>query len=358
MRIRTIKPEWLDDERIVCASPEARVLTIALILLADDHGRGRASLPVLAGRVFPGSANPREDASKALDELARLRFVVVYEVDGQSYYQVRNWAKHQRVDRPSKSQLPEPPDENSGFPQEIEPPANPRESSRGPDEPSSTDHGPGPGPGPWTGIVDRGAREPSADAEVSRVEPHAPPPPSSLGAILAASPVAQPPAPPTEAPSPCHDPALVEATIRAVRRLVHDLYVAQVGYSHDLNGKHVQRLTQTLGDVARTRGEALPVVVERAVRGFLDDPYWKTRRWPLNGLVSQAARYADPPKPEELEAADDGKREAKVASLRSKLSAAATDRALAASTNPGAVARIDESIAKMRGELARLEGAA
>lgn len=139
MRIRTVKPEWLDDERIVCASPEARVMTIALILLADDHGRGRASLPVLAGRVFPGSANPREDASRALDELASLQFVLVYEVDGQSYYLIRNWSKHQRVDRPSKSQLPAPPDEKAQKRLKNEPPANVREDSRGCVEGSSTD---------------------------------------------------------------------------------------------------------------------------------------------------------------------------------------------------------------------------
>lgn len=113
MRIRTIKPEWLDDERIVCASPEARVLSIALILLADDHGRGRASPTVLAGRVFPGAENPRETLAKALGELASLSFVVLYEVDGQSYFAIRNWEKHQRVDRPGRPQVPPPPNANA-----------------------------------------------------------------------------------------------------------------------------------------------------------------------------------------------------------------------------------------------------
>lgn len=111
MRIRTVKPEWLDDERLVLASADARVLSIALIIMADDEGRGRANATMLAARVFPGSGDPRASAVTALSDLAAVRFVVVYEVDGQTYYQVRNWRKHQRIDRPKASQLPPPPSE-------------------------------------------------------------------------------------------------------------------------------------------------------------------------------------------------------------------------------------------------------
>lgn len=108
MRIRTIKPEWLDDERISLASPNARVLSVALLLMADDEGRGRANPRMLGARVFPGSRSFVEDSTNALRELAEASYVVLYEVDGQSYYQVRNWRKHQRIDRPGRSQLPGP----------------------------------------------------------------------------------------------------------------------------------------------------------------------------------------------------------------------------------------------------------
>lgn len=108
-RIRSIKPEWLDDERMAMASPEARVLSIALIILSDDYGNGRANLTMLGGRAFPGHDNPREVLAKALDELVSLAFVVPYEVDGQSYYSIRNWEKHQRVDKPGKPHVPPPP---------------------------------------------------------------------------------------------------------------------------------------------------------------------------------------------------------------------------------------------------------
>jgi len=107
MRIRTIKPEWLDDERLIEAGSDARVLSIALIVLADDYGRGRAGEFWLAGRVFPAHAKNRETLAKSLGSLAPW-FVRVYEVKKQRYYQIQNWEKHQKVDRPGKPRVPAP----------------------------------------------------------------------------------------------------------------------------------------------------------------------------------------------------------------------------------------------------------
>jgi hypothetical protein len=107
-RIRSVKPEWLVDERLVLASDAARVLTIALLLMADDYGNGRANRVVLAAHVFPGA--PVQKLDTALSEVVEsLSFAELYEADGQSYYHVRNWEKHQRVDKPGKPQVPGPP---------------------------------------------------------------------------------------------------------------------------------------------------------------------------------------------------------------------------------------------------------
>lgn len=122
-RIRSVKPEWLEDERLGLASSDARVLSIALMLMADDEGRGRASPIMLGGQVFPGLANPREVSARALEELRTLDFVVLYEVDGQHYFEIRNWEKHQKIDRPTPSKLPKNPQASGAL-------ANPRESSR------------------------------------------------------------------------------------------------------------------------------------------------------------------------------------------------------------------------------------
>lgn len=105
-RIRSIKPEWLDDERLATASSDARVLSIALILLADDFGNGRASSLILGSRVFPG-AQP-ERLRDALEELERLSFARTYEADGQRYFNIRNWDKHQRIDNRGKAKVPPP----------------------------------------------------------------------------------------------------------------------------------------------------------------------------------------------------------------------------------------------------------
>jgi len=136
-RIRSIKPEWLDDELMVTASPEARTLSVALILLADDFGNGRAGRVWLAARVFPGRAVELIDV--ALHELVSMRYVLLYDVDGQTYYAVRNWEKHQRVDKPGLPKVPgpnlasarhddgnKPPGESQEFPARLqELPVNP-----------------------------------------------------------------------------------------------------------------------------------------------------------------------------------------------------------------------------------------
>lgn len=94
MRIRTIKPEWLEDERLAACSSDARVLSIALIVMADDAGRGRCGV-VTAARVFP------TDPSRYAAAVAELEgwYLDRYVVRAQTYYAIRNFDKHQIVDR-------------------------------------------------------------------------------------------------------------------------------------------------------------------------------------------------------------------------------------------------------------------
>lgn len=126
-RIRSVKPEWLEDERLALASDAARTLSIALILLADDYGNGRANTVQLTGRVFPGK--PPEHLANALEELLSIDYVRLYEVDGQRYFSIRNWSKHQRVDKPGKEKVPPPPDESKTNPDTSENSGESRENS-------------------------------------------------------------------------------------------------------------------------------------------------------------------------------------------------------------------------------------
>ena len=52
-RIRTLKPEWLENESLGGCSDAARVLSAGLVLLADDFGNGRGAPGFLAGQVWP-----------------------------------------------------------------------------------------------------------------------------------------------------------------------------------------------------------------------------------------------------------------------------------------------------------------
>ena len=103
-RIRTVKPEWLDDE-IALESDSVRVASVGLLLVADDHGRGRANDTILGRTIFP---NKPARIRETLARLSVLGFVEVYSVRDQKYFQISNWRRHQRVDHPGKPRVPCP----------------------------------------------------------------------------------------------------------------------------------------------------------------------------------------------------------------------------------------------------------
>lgn len=104
-RIRTIKPEFWTDEKIVSLSPTARLLFIGLWNFCDDDGRMEFSPIRIKLQILP--LDPT-DLSAELGELRR-DLVDVYQVAGKQYLQVRNFAKHQKVDKRTRSKLPAPP---------------------------------------------------------------------------------------------------------------------------------------------------------------------------------------------------------------------------------------------------------
>ena len=167
-RIRCVKPEWLDDERLIDCSDSARTLSIALLLLADDKGRSRLG-KVVAARVFPG------DPSKFDVALAELSpwYVRRYEVRGQRYYAVTNWFKHQRIDRPSKPLTPEPAegrwlDAEAESSEQIADSRDASEGSTSTREPLATDLDQGSGSGP--GVDQRDDAPPAPKLKVFRTD--------------------------------------------------------------------------------------------------------------------------------------------------------------------------------------------
>jgi hypothetical protein len=106
-RIRTLKPEILDNPRTAKLSHAAWRLFVSAIVLADDYGNVGAEPAWLGGAAFWGRA---ADVHEALGELAAAGLVSPYEVHGQAYMHIAGWASHQRVDHPGKPAVPGPSD--------------------------------------------------------------------------------------------------------------------------------------------------------------------------------------------------------------------------------------------------------
>lgn len=118
-RIRTIKPDFWTDEHIVELSAFARLLFIGLWNFADDDGRMEYSPKRIKMQIFP--ADPI-DTTALFGELRREGLIEVYTVDGKEFLQVKNFAKHQKIDKraaskiPAPQQIPPPPPESPQLP--------------------------------------------------------------------------------------------------------------------------------------------------------------------------------------------------------------------------------------------------
>jgi len=109
VRIRSIKPEFWASENMAALSRDERLVFIGLWSLADDEGRFRANPRYIAGQLLPYDEDGLVVVSRALARLREQAAVTLYEVDGSSYGLVTGWGRHQKIDRPSKSRLPDPP---------------------------------------------------------------------------------------------------------------------------------------------------------------------------------------------------------------------------------------------------------
>lgn len=104
-RIRSIKPEFWTDEKIVELDVWTRLLFIGLWNFADDEGRMVASERRIRMQIFPADT---VDIRRALDELSTNGFIERYTVDGIEYLQIAHFTKHQKIDRRTPSKLPSP----------------------------------------------------------------------------------------------------------------------------------------------------------------------------------------------------------------------------------------------------------
>lgn len=105
-RIRSIKPEFWSDEKLSECSLSARLLFIGLWSFADDEGRLEFSPARLRMQVFPcGTVRPAS-LTEWIGELTERSLIRRYVVDGREYLDIPNFAKHQRINRPTPSKHP------------------------------------------------------------------------------------------------------------------------------------------------------------------------------------------------------------------------------------------------------------
>jgi len=106
-RIRTIKPEFWADEKLSECSLSARLLFIGLLTFADDQGRFEYRPARIRMQVFPCGSASLEDVTEWLGELSEHSLIRVYEIDSCRFVDIPNFLKHQRINRPTPSKLPE-----------------------------------------------------------------------------------------------------------------------------------------------------------------------------------------------------------------------------------------------------------
>lgn len=108
-RKRMIDPEFWSDEEIGKWSRSARLFYIGLWNFADDCGRFKAHSGLLKSQIFPYDNPKGLIISKLKQEVSNK--IVWYDVNSSQYGYLRNFLKHQRIDRPQPSKLPPPPED-------------------------------------------------------------------------------------------------------------------------------------------------------------------------------------------------------------------------------------------------------
>jgi hypothetical protein len=110
-RIRSAKPEWWTDPRMVALKRVIRWTFKGLWeVCADDEGRFLADPRVIKGQLWPmdDDLTPRQIETH-LAALATAGRISLYVADGVRYGVVVNFLKHQKISHPTPSRLPSPP---------------------------------------------------------------------------------------------------------------------------------------------------------------------------------------------------------------------------------------------------------
>lgn len=101
-RNRMIKADFWADEKIGNMPIITRLLFIGTWNFADDGGICRANEIYLRNNIFPYDDISIEEIKKAIQQLCSSGVVALLEYSGERYLQIKNFLKHQTINKPSK----------------------------------------------------------------------------------------------------------------------------------------------------------------------------------------------------------------------------------------------------------------
>lgn len=114
MRIRSIKPEFFEDEELSALPPFARLLFIGTWLMADKNGVLENRPRLIQAKVFPYDSSGSSDVSRLIPQLIQGGFLVPFEADGKPWLWIPTFKRHQRItgtESTNESRNPLPPAE-------------------------------------------------------------------------------------------------------------------------------------------------------------------------------------------------------------------------------------------------------
>jgi hypothetical protein len=109
MRIRTVKPDAFRDQWLLRQEPLTRWVLLGLVICCDDSGKFEANRDVLRGQICP--CDPRASFNAAYEALLAAEKIVEFGDGDNRYGIVPMFAVHQRIDKPQRSEIPNPPTE-------------------------------------------------------------------------------------------------------------------------------------------------------------------------------------------------------------------------------------------------------
>ncbi len=98
-KIRTIKPGFWEDEDLAKLPYGCRLFFVGMWCNADDFGVCKASPVLLKSKIFPYDTTRIEEVNKWLDALVDARKLIPIQFKSESYYVIRTFRSHQKIDK-------------------------------------------------------------------------------------------------------------------------------------------------------------------------------------------------------------------------------------------------------------------